>query len=209
VAGIQLIRFTNQAGRRKGKRKIELLKFFSHLMQRKPLAICVAVCAVFLSACGDNDSQATAQSTAQASAAPAKAKVLAPDVAVAWTQTVNSHKTADGSMVSQVLDFVQAKRPTKFKYRALVGEDDIGYEGATGEPSVVSITYWIGKKRGEGENYVDIGYNMTPQGRVITPTEKDTPATLALEGGKQSFLKWLDQAYQEDCHDLETNNLTC
>jgi hypothetical protein len=74
---------------------------------------------------------------------------------------------------------------------------------------VVGITYWIGSKHGEGENYVDIGYDMTPQGQVIAPTAKDTPATLALEGGKQSFLKWLDQAYEEDCRDLETNKLAC
>ncbi|MFM2464544.1 hypothetical protein P0D87_12905 [Paraburkholderia sp. RL17-368-BIF-A] len=74
---------------------------------------------------------------------------------------------------------------------------------------MVGITYWIGSKHGEGENYVDIGYDMTPQGQVIAPTAKDTPATLALEGGKQSFLKWLDRAYEEDCRDLETNKLAC
>ncbi|CAB3709037.1 hypothetical protein R8871_04026 [Paraburkholderia graminis C4D1M] len=88
------------------------------------------------------------------------------------------------------------------------GDDDIG-GGPTGQPEVVGITYWIGSKHGEGENYVDIGYDMTPQGQVIAPTAKDTPATLALEGGKQSFLKWLDQAYEEDCRDLETNKLAC
>ena len=178
-------------------------------MRRKPLFICVAVSASFLSACGDHDSQATAETTAQAATAPAKPKVLAPNVAAAWAQSVNSHKTADGSMVSQVLAYVQAKRPAKFKYRALAGDDDIGYDGATGEPSAVGITYWIGAKRGEGENYVDIGYDMTAQGQVIAPTQKATPATLALEGGKQSFLKWLDQAYEEDCRDSETNKLTC
>lgn len=179
-------------------------------MQQKPFfIICSAVSTLFLSACGDNQNQGAAQAAAQASTAPAKAKILAPDIAAAWAHAVNSHKTADGSSVSQVLAYVQAKRPAKFKYRALTGDDDIGYDGATGEPSGVSVTYWIGTKRGEGESYVDIGYGMTPQGQVIAPSEKDTPATLALEGGKQPFLKWLDQAYEEDCRDIETNKFTC
>ncbi|WP_143066198.1 hypothetical protein [Burkholderia cepacia] len=184
-------------------------KFFPHLMQRKPFFICVAASAVFLSACGDKESHATGQTTAQATTAPAKAKELTPDIAAAWAHNVNSHKTADGSTVMQVLAYVQAKRPAKFKYRALVGGDDIGYDGVTGEPRAVSITYWIGSRRGEDENYVDIGYDMTPQGQLISPSEKGTPATLALEGGKQSFLKWLDQAYEEDCRDVETRKFTC
>ncbi|MGS1041728.1 hypothetical protein [Burkholderia glumae] len=178
-------------------------------MQRKRLVACVVASGVLLSACGDSDSQATEHDSSQAISAPAKPKELSSDMATAWVQAVDSRKTEDGSTVSQVLDYVQAKRPSRFKYRPLAGSDDIGYSGATGEPSSVSITYWIGSKRGEGDSYVDLGYDMTPQGQVIAPSGKTTPAILALEGGKQSFLKWIDNAYDEDCRDMETNRLTC
>ncbi|MDN7465752.1 hypothetical protein [Burkholderia gladioli] len=188
---------------------MHVLKSLSHLMQPKHLFACIAASGVFLSACGDNDSQATEQASSQTTTAPAKAKELSSDMAIAWVRAVDSRKTEDGSTVSQVLAYVQAKRPSRFKYRALTGGDDIGYSGATGEPSSVSITYWIGSKRGEGDSYVDLGYDMTPQGQVIDPSMKTTPAILALEGGKQSFLKWLDNAYDEDCRDMETHKLTC
>ncbi|MBW5287213.1 hypothetical protein [Burkholderia gladioli] len=51
----------------------------------------------------------------------------------------------------------------------------------------MSITYWIGSKRGEGDSYVDLGYDMTPQGQVIPPSGKTTRAILALEGGNNHF----------------------
>ncbi|WP_186075048.1 hypothetical protein [Burkholderia gladioli] len=188
---------------------MHVLKSLSLLLQPKRLFACVAASGVLLSACGDSDSQATEQPSSQATTAPAKAKELSSDMAAAWARAVDSRKTGDGSTVSQVLAYVQTKRPSRFKYRPLAGGDDIGYSGATGEPSSVSITYWIGSKRGEGDSYVDLGYDMTPQGQVISPSGKTTPAILALEGGKQSFLKWIDNAYDEDCQDMETHELTC
>ncbi|MCM2552708.1 hypothetical protein [Burkholderia glumae] len=188
---------------------MHLLKSQSPWMKRKRLLACVAASGVLLSACGDSDSQTTVQASSQAPAAPVKAKELSPGMATAWVRAVASRKTEDGSTVSQVLAYVQAKRPSRFKYRPLAGDDDIGYSGATGEPGSVSITYWIGSKRGDGDSYVDLGYDMTPQGQVIAPSGKTTPAILALEGGKQSFLKWIDNAYDEDCRDMETNKLTC
>lgn len=178
-------------------------------MQRERLFACVAASAALFSACGDSDSQATEPALSQATTAPAKAEDLSSDMATAWVRAVDSRKTEDGSTVSQVLAYVQAKRPSRFKYLPLAGGDDIGYSGATGEPSSVSITYWIGAKRGEGDSYVDLGYDMTPQGQVVAPSGKTTPAILALEGGKQSSLKWIDNAYDEDCRDMETNKLTC
>lgn len=135
-----------------------MVKLLSQLMGRNPIFICGAMSVLFLSACGDNDGPATAQTTAQAAAVPAKANVLPHDVAAAWAQAVNNHQTADGSTVAQALAYAQAKRPAKFKYRAPVGDDDIEYGGSTGQPEVVGITYWIGSKHGEGENYVDIAY---------------------------------------------------
>jgi hypothetical protein len=174
---------------------------------RNSIFVCVAMLPVFLAACDDKDSQTP--STTQAVTAPAKPKLLTPAVAAVWVQAVNGHTTADGSTVAQVLAYAHAKRPGKFAYRALTGEDDIGYNGATGEPDGVSLMYWIGSKRSPDDSYVDIGYSMTPQGQVIAPTVSDKPAILALEGGRQSFVKWVDEAYEQDCRDLQTNKFTC
>lgn len=186
-----------------------MLELLPHFWRRKSVLVCIAVSVACLSACGDNGSSAQELNTSQTDAGPAKAKILASDVAATWARAVSNHKTADGATVDQILAYAQAKRPAKFKYRALVGDDDIAYGGATGEPESVSITYWIGSRREDGENYVDIAYDMTPGGHVIEPTANSTPALLALEGGKQSFLNWLDRAYEEDCRDLQTGKLTC
>lgn len=168
----------------------------------------VVFAAVFLAACGPNtpDKPATAPGGPSLSVSP---KALQPDVAKQWVNAVKNHATADGSTVEQVLHYAQNSRAKVFKYKALSGEDDIGYSGATGEPSAVSITYWIGSKRDVQSSYVDLGYDMTPGGAIVLPGAGATAAVLALEAGRQAFVKWIDEAYENDCRDASTKKLVC
>ena len=73
----------------------------------------------------------------------------------------------------------------------------------------VSITYWIGSKRDAQSSYVDLGYDMTPGGAVVLPGAGATPAVLALEAGRQAFVKWIDEAYENDCRDASTKKFVC
>lgn len=175
---------------------------------QKPNYIFAAFAAVFLAACEPN-TPPPPETVPAGSSLSVSPKALPPGVAKQWVNAVSNHATADGSTVEQVLRYAQSSRPKVFKYKALSGEDDIGYSGATGEPSAVSITYWIGSKRDAESSYVDLGYDMTPEGTIVAPDTGATPAVLALEAGRQAFVKWIDEAYENDCRDVSTRKLVC
>lgn len=123
-----------------------------------------------------------------------KPKLLSPSQESRWIKNVKSHKTADGSTVAEVLAYVQQLRPHQFK----VSEISIGYNGATGEPDVVTIGYWIGKKRRSDDAFVDLGYAVTKEGH-IKPVAENEPTLVALEGGREVFLHEIDVIYATTC----------
>lgn len=124
-----------------------------------------------------------------------KLKVLPKAIEAQWIDTVKHHRTQDGATVAEVLAYVQKMRPSEFK----TGSFDVGYNGADGEASGVYIGYWLGAKRLPGDSYVDLGYDMTPDGQV-KPVSSDEVMTTALEGGRDRFLQAVDEAYTLDCH---------
>ncbi|BCZ85528.1 hypothetical protein PTKU64_92030 (plasmid) [Paraburkholderia terrae] len=123
-----------------------------------------------------------------------KPKVLAPAVEAKWIESVKTHRTKDGATVAEVLAFAQKMRPREFK----AGRFDVGYNGATGAAESVAIEYWIGSKRLPDDAFADLGYHMSPDGKVLaTPSEEATSA--ALEGGRAAFLRAIDETYHETC----------
>ncbi len=100
-------------------------------------------------------------------------------------------------------------RPKRFKLATI----EIGYNGASGEPDAVMISYFIGMKRLDGDTY-SIGYDIKPNGKEIqlsiakNPYTNDTPIN-ALEGGRNSFLLKIDELYKDTCIDPDTNAKLC
>lgn len=123
-----------------------------------------------------------------------KPKLLSRTDDAKWLQTIKMHKTADGATVTEVLSYVERMRPRQFK----VSEISIGYNGATGEASSISIGYWIGKKRKADDAFVDLGYEMTREGK-IKPSSQESSTLKALEGGRESFLREIDSIYSMTC----------
>lgn len=124
-----------------------------------------------------------------------KPKALSPAAEAKWVSTIKHHKTRDGATVDQVLAYAAKMRPAKFK----VSEIGVGYNGATGEPDTVYIGYWIGAKRLPDDAYADLGYAMTRDGQVKSVPSAEVMTT-ALEGGRDTFLQAVDNAYTMDCH---------
>jgi hypothetical protein len=140
----------------------------------------------------------------------AKPKLLPPREEERWVDAVKNHVTTDGATVLQVLQYTEKMRPDKFKF-AFSG---VGYNGATGEPDGVPISYWIGAKRLKDDYYVDLGYDIERDGqniKVIVPKNPyDTETTVhALEGGRNSFLLYIDKTYDDICIDAETKTKLC
>lgn len=134
----------------------------------------------------------------------AKPKVLPKAAEARWIAAVKNHKTKDGSTVSDVLAYVTRLRPGKFK----AARFEVGYNGATGKADAVAINYWLGTKRSPGDAFVDLGYEMTSDGRVLPPG-KDEDMASALEMGKENFLRAVDDAYRLQCRPLPDEPADC
>lgn len=124
----------------------------------------------------------------------AKPKVLSSVVEAKWIQAVKNHRTRDGATVSEVLAYAQKMRPRQFR----AGSFDVGYNGATGQAETVAIAYWIGAKRAPEDAYVDLCYPMSSNGQLL-PVPADEALATALEGGRDAFLRAIDEAYRNDC----------
>jgi hypothetical protein len=101
-------------------------------------------------------------------------------------------------------------RSRKFK----AGSIDVGYNGASGEPEAVGIGYWIGEKRLDGDSYVDLGHGIEGDGatlKVVPEKNENTSETIvnALDGGRDTFLIYIDKMYEETCIDFETEQKLC
>lgn len=138
-----------------------------------------------------------------------KAHELPPAEERRWIETVKNHKTHDGATVMEVLKHVEQMRPKRFKLAGI----EVGYNGASGEPAGVMISYFIGMKRLDGDSY-SIGYDINLNGKEIqlivpkNPLTDDTPMN-ALEGGRDSFLLKIDELYKDTCIDSDTNAKLC
>ncbi|MGH6838101.1 MAG: hypothetical protein ACREDT_04740 [Methylocella sp.] len=138
-----------------------------------------------------------------------KAHELPPAEEKRWIETVETHKTTDGATVMEVLKHAEQMRPKRFKLAAI----QVGYNGASGEPDAVVISYFVGMKRLDGDSY-SIGYDIKLNGKEIQlsvpriPATDDTPIN-ALEGGRDSFLLKVDEFYKDTCIDPDTNAKLC
>ncbi|MBI3229878.1 MAG: hypothetical protein HYZ45_06780 [Burkholderiales bacterium] len=133
-----------------------------------------------------------------------KPKLLSRADEARWIQTIKMHKASDGATVAEVLSYVEHMRPRQFK----VSEISIGYNGATGEPDTVSISYWIGRKRSADDAFVDLGYNMTRDGKIKAVSEEATTLK-ALEQGRESFLREIDSICKMTCHSEPNEKPRC
>lgn len=143
-------------------------------------------------------SDATAQNVA-------KAKTLSPQDELKWINAVERHKTDDGAAVLAVLQFVQHVRPTEIKF----GNFDVAYNGATGLPEAVVISYWLGMKRLPDDGYINLSFNVNTSspGLDIKPTA--WPFSSALQKGRDAFLAAVDEEYEDECIDAETKRHLC
>lgn len=123
-----------------------------------------------------------------------KVKALPAATEANWIQAVRQHRTKDGATVAEVLSYAEKMRPRIFK----AGRFEVGYNGATGVASSVSIGYWIGTKRAPDDAFVDLGYSISPDGRVM-PVPPDAHTATALENGRKAFLRAVDDAYRDTC----------
>src|SRR5262249_6213933 len=124
-----------------------------------------------------------------------------------WIEAVKNHRTTDGATVIEVLQYAEVLRPEQFK----IGEFDIIYDQA-GEPVGVDIGYFIGLKRGKDDEFIDLAYNIAKYGGTIELVIRDHPAsapTTAIEGGRRSFITYVDQVYKDTCIDRKSGAKLC
>ncbi|TCW84118.1 hypothetical protein C5O80_13665 [Burkholderia sp. SRS-46] len=137
-------------------------------------------------------------------AAFTKPKILSPSVEAKWIANVKHHRTKDGRTVEDILAYAEKMRPRKFK----AGKFDVAYNGATGAADTVAIGYWIGLKRSPDDAFVDLGYPMSPTGQVMAVPPEEV-LTTALENGRDTFLRAVDDAYRMDCLSDPDGSPTC
>lgn len=119
---------------------------------------------------------------------------------------VKNHRLQDGSTLIEVLKYVERMRPKKFK----VAEIGVGYNGVSGEPDSVFISYWIGSKRKRDNSCSDLGYDLKKEGSLSQKILiRERPMLAALEEGKDSFLAAVDSAYLNDCKDVFCGKFFC
>lgn len=137
-------------------------------------------------------------------AAFTKPKILRPAIEAKWIANVKHHRTKDGRTVEEVLAYAAKMRPRKFK----VGKFDVAYNGATGTANTVAIGYWIGLKRSPDDAFVDLGYHMSSSGQVMAVPPEEV-FTTALENGRDTFLRAVDDAYRMECMSDPDGSQTC
>jgi hypothetical protein len=91
---------------------------------------------------------------------------------------------------------------------------EVGYNGASGEPQTVAVAYWIGAKRLPADSFIDLYYEVQRNGDKLKVTEvrneyiTDT-INNAVEGGRDSFLIYIDKMYADTCIDFDTKQRLC
>ncbi|MGJ7915547.1 hypothetical protein ACI48D_08760 [Massilia sp. LXY-6] len=126
-------------------------------------------------------------------------------------RAVQNQQTADGASVLQVLQHAQKMRPQEFK----LGEFSVLYT-TDGKPSSVGVCYWIGSKRLVGDQYCDIAYDISADGQAFTPSVGSAPPAVVkemtitkLDQGRDAFLRSVDEHYESDCTDFQTQKKIC
>lgn len=138
-----------------------------------------------------------------------KPHALASGEAEKWIEAVKNHKTMDGSSVIEALRFAERMRPSAFK----VGNFEVGYNGASGEPEGVSIDYYIGLKRSDVDQWTVL-FNVKRKNSffsVSTPSN-DTGIMLpseAIEAGRDALLLFIDKEYKNRCIEYASGRKLC
>lgn len=124
----------------------------------------------------------------------AKMVPLSPVEERQWISAVKAHKTANSRTVAEVLTLVEKRAHGHFK----VASYDVMYDWE-GQPSSVSISYWIGTKRSRDLTFSDIDYSMNRNGTLGKIFFADRPMLEALEKGADAMLVEVEQRYRMDC----------
>jgi hypothetical protein len=140
----------------------------------------------------------------------AKPKTLSSAEEKRWIDAVRNRETSDGATVLQVLQYAEKMRPKKFKIAAM----EVGYNGASGEPQTVAAAYWIGAKRLPGDSFIDLYYDVQRiRGKLkVTAVRNEyivDTINNAVEGGRDSFLIYIDKMYADTCIDFDTKQRLC
>jgi hypothetical protein len=123
-----------------------------------------------------------------------KAAPLSQDEERHWIKAVKGHQTADRRTVVDVLATVEKRAHGRFK----VASYGVLYDG-NGQPSVVAISYWIGRKRARDLAFTDLAYPMNRNGTIAKILLTDQPTLSALEKGADAMLSEVQERYRLDC----------
>ena len=124
-----------------------------------------------------------------------------------WVDTFKAYKTADGATILHVLQFVEKLRPRQFKFSF---DDSIGYSTTTGMPTTVGVSFYLGMKRLDGDQF-GMGADVSVEGNQISLRFRDATGSAheALLRGRDAFLTFVDQEYQSACIDGQTKRRMC
>ncbi|WP_323144903.1 hypothetical protein [Massilia phyllosphaerae] len=123
-----------------------------------------------------------------------KTAPLSPAEERQWINSVKAHKTADGRTVVEALALVEKRAHGRFK----VASYDVMYDWK-GQPSSVSISYWIGTKRARDLTFSDLDYPMNRNGTIAKLSFADRPTLSSLEKGADAMLAEVEEHYRLDC----------
>jgi len=128
-----------------------------------------------------------------AESAPATVNHLPPAEEKRLTDMAKSRRAGDGAAIAEVLQYAEQHRPDKFKVATI----DVDY-ARDSTPTAVTVCYWIGNKRLDGDlDCKSIGWDISADKAGLKPYA--VAATQALEGGRDSFLRSVDQMYAKSC----------
>lgn len=92
-----------------------------------------------------------------------------------------------------MLALVEKRSLGRFK----VASYDVMYDW-TGQPSSVSISYWIGTKRSRDLTFSDLDYPMSRNGKIEKISLADRPTLEALESGADAMMAEVERRYRAD-----------
>lgn len=143
---------------------------------------------------------------------PSKVEKLPEAVEQSLVAQAQGLKTDDGSTVMDTLRYAERMRPERFK---LAGPFEFEYSD-DGELDEVNVCFFTGMKRLPDDTYCSLTWEVSKDHKSLVPLPERTHENLmrystmyALMGGRDTFLREIDDIYDQYCIDSKTGAKLC
>ena len=143
---------------------------------------------------------------------PSKAEKLSEAVQQALVAQAQGMKTDDGATVMETLRYAEQMRPNRFK---LAGPFEFEYSD-DGDLDEVNVCFFTGMKRLPDDTYCSLTWEVSKDHKSLVALPERTHENLmrystmyALMGGRDTFLREIDDIYDQNCVDSKTGGKLC